>query len=253
MLPWAFLPVLASQASSEARKICMSRTSSYCRRGVGKVLFKWASIAPRPTELAGAAYHSGRPSTSTSLSGALRSCSSCCWTGVSCAGGQMRAWILGRIFRKPAISAKERNPHAASTTAEVTSPRMLRSLSSWPCRTWPPVLCGTKVSLSMFGLQHLHKVGIVHRHQGALLQSREKQEQPDAAQGDGAEYVHGRIERVKTIEAGIGSLVKLRSRQPEQIDQAHDQDQHRDQDNSTSVAFQAAREQQSKRKNKVHE
>src|SRR5260370_16280975 len=142
-------------------------------------------------------------------------------------------------------------PKITSSAPAMTMPRTLISLSSWPSFNSRPPVWGTK--LSMFRFQHLHKVGIVDRHQRALLQAVQEEEEPDAADSNRANDVHGRVRPVKIFESrALVPLVKIRRSQPEEVHQAHEHQEQGNPHHARRIAFEVAREQQRERKDKVH-
>src|SRR5215472_8420383 len=250
MLPSLSFQVLASHCSSLPRKLLISRVSSYCKRGTGKVTCRRRSSSPRP----GASGRLPASSSLTAFPGASRCCCNCCCAGVSGCWGNNFASNHGKLngkleLRKPFIATKAKTPPMARRMPKVMMPRILRSLSSCPAPAWVPVW-GSR--LSMFRFQHLHEVGIVNRHQRALLQPAEEEVEPDAAHGNGTDNVHSGVPEAKidqTLgcrlsarygESSFGAAIKVRCGDPEQIDQAHEHQHYGHGHDPPSVPLQAA-------------
>src|ERR1039457_3323043 len=132
-----------------------------------------------------------------------------------------------RKYRNKPNSRPRESRHAtARATANLPTAHALTSVSSCPPRCW----------LFSSMCQRLLQLRFVKRHQGPLLQLRQKVPQPDPDQPHGSRKIHpAQAERL---------LAEIRRHEPIEVYQSHTQNEDGDARQQPEVAFQIAGKQQ---------
>src|SRR5207302_4109855 len=112
----------------------------------------------------------------------------------SCSGVSCTSCFCSHHSRLLMIAPETTNTRTPPMNRKITENTIMRTLklTSWcPSFTCRPLDWGR--NSSMFGLQHVLELGIVHRQQSALAQLAEEIPEPQATNSQKSRGIHGNI------------------------------------------------------------